>query len=154
MLSGYTTLLSTVPIGHLTFIQDGRSVSFDARRAAPVATKKPDFSALQPHSTINGLAGAFVQVVKWSVGTKWAGRARKQIDLAAVSDARNFRSPCSAIDLQLIAWQRFYISTASQDTQNRYIFIMTEDVSRPPAHRDKTAIHGAQLSMAHAILWG
>jgi hypothetical protein len=66
-----------------------------------------------------------------------------------MGNARNFRSPCSAIDLQLIAQQRLYISTASQDTQNQYIFIMTEDVSRPPAHRDKTAMNGAQLSRAH-----
>ena len=79
-----------------------------------------------------------------AAGTKWAGRVRLRIDLPAVGNARNFRSPYRVIDLQLIALQRLYISTASQDTQNQYIFIMTENVGRPPAHRDKTAMNGPQ----------
>jgi hypothetical protein len=83
-----------------------------------------------------------------AAGTKWAGRVRLRIDLATMGNARNFRSPCSAFDLQLIAQQRLYISTASQDTQNQFIFIM-KDVSCPPAHRDKTAMNGAQLSKSH-----
>jgi hypothetical protein len=66
-----------------------------------------------------------------------------------VGDAGSFHFPCSAIDLLNLAQQRLYISTASQDTQNQYIFIMTEDVGRPPAHRDKTAMNGAQLSKSH-----
>src|ERR1035441_1791719 len=40
--SRYATLLSTVLIEHLTFIQDGHSVSFDACRASPVATEIPE----------------------------------------------------------------------------------------------------------------
>src|ERR1035441_10946060 len=39
MLSRYATLLSTVSIEHLTFIQDGHSESFDSFRTEPVATR-------------------------------------------------------------------------------------------------------------------
>jgi hypothetical protein len=66
-----------------------------------------------------------------------------------MGDAGSFHFPCNAIDLLNLAQRRLYISTVSQDTQNQYFFIMTEDVSRPPARRDKTAMNGAQLSKSH-----
>jgi hypothetical protein len=65
-----------------------------------------------------------------------------------VGDAGSFHFPSSAIDLLNLAQRRLYISTASQDTQNQYIFIMTEDAGRPPAYH-KTAMNGAQLSKSH-----